>query len=226
MRAGFEYFRSFEQDARDFAALAATPLRVPVLVLTGEKASGTFLIDQARLVATDVKGVVVPGSGHWLIDEAPEKTIPELVTFLDAAGAADGARQSRLAPNEIGAIGASGPGAGTSGVSGIRTRVLKGDPTKPGLYTIQLEVPPNTRIESHTHPDDRVATVISGTWYFGYGDVHDEKRVKGLPPGSFYTEPPHEAHFARTGSEAVVLQIVGVGPTGTHYVSSRSSPGH
>ena len=227
MRAGFEYFRSFEQDAKDFAALGATPVRMPVLVLTGEKASGTFLIDQARLVATDVKGVVVPGSGHWLIDEAPEHVIPELVAFLDNdAGTSGAARQSRLAPAEIGSIAASGPGAGTSGVSGIRTRVLKGDPTKPGLYTIQLEVPPNTRIEAHTHPDDRVATVVSGTWYFGYGDVHDEKRVKGLPPGSFYTEPPHEAHFARTGSEAVVLQIVGVGPTGTHYVSSRSSTGH
>ena len=134
MRAGFEYFRSFEQDAKDFAALGATPVRMPVLVLTGEKASGTFLIDQARLVATDVKGVVVPGSGHWLIDEAPERVIPELVAFLDAAGTAEGgAGQSRLAPDEIGSLAASGPGAGTSGVSGIRTRVLKGDSTKPGL---------------------------------------------------------------------------------------------
>ena len=85
MRSGFEYFRNFEQDAKDFAQLAATPLGMPVLVLTGEKASGTFLIEQARLVATNVKGVVVSGSGHWLIDEAPDKVIPELVAFLDAA---------------------------------------------------------------------------------------------------------------------------------------------
>jgi pimeloyl-ACP methyl ester carboxylesterase len=84
MRSGFEYFRNFEQDAKDFAQLAATPLGMPVLVLTGEKASGTFLIEQARLVATNVKGVVVPGSGHWLIDEAPDKVIRELVAFLDA----------------------------------------------------------------------------------------------------------------------------------------------
>ncbi len=39
MRAGFEYFKSFEQDARDFAAFAATKLNMPFLVLTGEKAS-------------------------------------------------------------------------------------------------------------------------------------------------------------------------------------------
>src|SRR5204863_5345027 len=50
MRAGFEYFRNFEQDAKDFAQLSTTPLSMPVLVLTGEKASGSFLIEQAKLV--------------------------------------------------------------------------------------------------------------------------------------------------------------------------------
>ena len=82
MRAGFEYFRNFEQDAKDFARLSAKPLPMPVLVLTGEKASGTFLIEQAKLVASDVKGVVVPGSGHWLMEEAPNIVIPAIVDFL------------------------------------------------------------------------------------------------------------------------------------------------
>lgn len=83
MRAGFEYFRNFEKDAKDFAQLGATQLPMPVLVLTGEKASGTFLIDQAKLVATNVDGKVIAGSGHWLIDEAPDQTIPALVSFID-----------------------------------------------------------------------------------------------------------------------------------------------
>jgi pimeloyl-ACP methyl ester carboxylesterase len=82
MRAGFEVFRAFEQDAKDFASLAATKLKMPMLVLTGEKASGEFLIAQARLVAENVEGVVVPGSGHWLIDEAPDQVIPRLLTFF------------------------------------------------------------------------------------------------------------------------------------------------
>jgi pimeloyl-ACP methyl ester carboxylesterase len=60
---------------------------MPVLVLTGEKASGQGLIDQTRLVAPDVKGVIVPGSGHWLFDEAPAKVIPELAAFLDPSSA-------------------------------------------------------------------------------------------------------------------------------------------
>ena len=84
MRAGFEYFKNFEQDAKDFAALSTTKLNMPLLVLSGEKASGTFLIDQAKLVATNVTGNVVQGSGHWLIEEAPDQVIPALVTFVNA----------------------------------------------------------------------------------------------------------------------------------------------
>ncbi|WNH54244.1 alpha/beta fold hydrolase [Stenotrophomonas oahuensis] len=83
MRAGFEYFKAFEQDAKDFAGFAQTPLHMPMLVLSGEKAGGQFLIDQAKLVDTDVQGVIVKGSGHWLMEEAPEQTIPALVAFLD-----------------------------------------------------------------------------------------------------------------------------------------------
>ena len=83
MRAGFEVFRAFEQDAQDFARFAQTPLSMPVLVLTGEKASGEFLIQQSRLVATRVEGVVIRGSGHWLMEEAPEQVIPKLVEFLN-----------------------------------------------------------------------------------------------------------------------------------------------
>jgi pimeloyl-ACP methyl ester carboxylesterase len=83
MRAGFEYFRAFEKDAKDFALFAQTPLSMPMLVLTGEKASGDFLILQGRLVATNVEGVVVRKSGHWLMEEAPDQVIPKLVEFLN-----------------------------------------------------------------------------------------------------------------------------------------------
>ncbi len=83
MRAGFEIFRAFERDAQDFARFAQTPLPMPMLVLTGEKASGDFLIQQGRLVATTVEGVVVRNSGHWLMEEAPGQVIPRLVEFLN-----------------------------------------------------------------------------------------------------------------------------------------------
>ena len=83
MRAGFEYFRNFERDAEDFAKLGATRLSMPFLVLSGEKAGGAFLIEQTKLVASDVNGQVVQGSGHWLMEEAPQKVIPAIVDFIN-----------------------------------------------------------------------------------------------------------------------------------------------
>jgi pimeloyl-ACP methyl ester carboxylesterase len=83
MKAGMEVFRAFAQDADDFAGLAATKLQMPLLVLSGEKAGGPFLIEQGKMVATNVEGVLVKGSGHWLMEEAPDQVIPKLVEFLD-----------------------------------------------------------------------------------------------------------------------------------------------
>jgi pimeloyl-ACP methyl ester carboxylesterase/glyoxylase-like metal-dependent hydrolase (beta-lactamase superfamily II) len=81
MRAGFEVFKNFEQDARDFSKFSTTKLQMPFLVLSGEKAGGQFLIDQTRLVATNVTGTVIQGSGHWLMEEAPQQVIPAIIAF-------------------------------------------------------------------------------------------------------------------------------------------------
>lgn len=83
MRAGFEVFHAFPQDAVDFAQFAKTPLTMPMLVLTGEKASGQTLITQAKLVDTNVEGVIIKNSGHWLMEEATGQVVPKLVDFLD-----------------------------------------------------------------------------------------------------------------------------------------------
>jgi pimeloyl-ACP methyl ester carboxylesterase len=85
MRAGFGYFKAFEQDAVDFAGFANTKLQMPMLVLSGEKAGGQFLIDQGHMVATNVRGVIIKGSGHWLMEEAPQQTIPALADWLQGA---------------------------------------------------------------------------------------------------------------------------------------------
>jgi len=126
--------------------------------------------------------------------------------------------QLRLTPSEVDSMRAHDSGAGTSGVAGIRTTVLSGDPARDGPYTIRLSVPPNTKIQAHTHRDDRTAIVISGVWYFGYGRVAGAAAEKALPPGSFYTEPGGVAHFAETKADPVVVYIIGNGPTDTVYV--------
>ena len=113
---------------------------------------------------------------------------------------------------------------GTSFMAGIESVVVHGNPSEPGLYTLLLRVPPNTRIEAHSHPDDRVATVLGGTWYFAYGDTFDQDELEELPVGSIYTEPPGSNHFALTRDEGVVIQITGEGPTGTTYVNPEHDP--
>lgn len=82
MHAGFGYFKAFEQDSKDFAEFAKTPLTMPMMVLSGEKAGGQFLIDQGKLVDTNVDGRIIKGSGHWLMEEQPEQTMNALQDFL------------------------------------------------------------------------------------------------------------------------------------------------
>jgi uncharacterized RmlC-like cupin family protein len=143
-----------------------------------------------------------------------------LVMVVASAAQAAAVDQIRLTPGEIAGKEAVGGGAGTSGVAGIRTTVLLGDPTKPGLYTIRLSIPSNTSIQAHTHRDNRSAIVMSGTWYFGYGSVANAAATKPLPPGSFYTEPGGVAHFALTRAEAVVVYTTGFGPTDTVHLNT------
>ena len=128
----------------------------------------------------------------------------------------------RLTPAEVEAIQAHEAGAGTSGVAGIRTTVLVGDPAQPGPYTIRLSVPANTRIQAHTHRDNRTAVVAAGTWYFGYGPIANPSAEKELPAGSFYTEPSGAAHFAETRDAAVVVYISGIGPTDTVFLTGAA----
>jgi quercetin dioxygenase-like cupin family protein len=145
---------------------------------------------------------------------------------LGAAGVLQAQRpgEARITPNEVQWPPAANGGVGTSGVSGTQTVMLKGDPSKPGVYTMLLRVGPNTRIEPHAHGDDRVATVLSGTWYFGYGEQFSEGVLKALPAGSVYMEPPNVNHFALTRGEGVIVQITGYGPSSTRYVDASKDP--
>jgi pimeloyl-ACP methyl ester carboxylesterase/uncharacterized RmlC-like cupin family protein len=229
MRAGFAHFAAFSQDARDNEIFEQTKLTMPVLAVGGEKSFGPLQAVIMRHVATNVQEAVVPGSGHWLMEESPVYTVDLLRKFLDspaiAAAASPGDEgEERLTPAEFKFPAHGNPGTGSSGVSGIETIVLKGNPKEKGVYTIMLRVPPHTQIAAHSHRDDRIATVVSGTWRIGYGDRFDESKLKALPPGSFYTEPPDKNHFAATGDDPVIVQITGFGPSSTTYVEASQDP--
>jgi pimeloyl-ACP methyl ester carboxylesterase len=82
MRAGWAYFVSFQQAAKDFAQLSQTKLTMPVLAIGGDKSLGSFLGHQMKQVATDVTVVVLKNTGHWVLEEQPRETTDALVSFL------------------------------------------------------------------------------------------------------------------------------------------------
>ncbi len=133
--------------------------------------------------------------------------------------------QLRMTQQEIIAAKATGPSApGSSNLSAVQVIVIYGDPSKAGLYTILLKVAANTSIPAHLHPDDRIGTVVSGTWHFGYGDKFDKSKLKTLPAGSVYSELAGQNHFAMTGKEPVIVEITGYGPSGVTYVNPTDDP--
>jgi quercetin dioxygenase-like cupin family protein len=160
------------------------------------------------------------------MQRTPTITVITAGIFMTLAAARIGAQNGALivTPNEVKWPPAAAGAVGTSGVAGIQTVVLKGDPSKAGLYTLLLRLGPNQKIEAHAHSDDRVAVVVSGTWYFAYGREFDESKLRALPPGSFYTEPPNVDHFAMTKGEGVTIQITGAGPSSTTYVNPANQP--
>jgi pimeloyl-ACP methyl ester carboxylesterase len=82
MHAGWAYFVSFQQAARDFAQLSQTKLTMPVLTIGGEKSLGEPLGLQTKMVATNVTVVVLKDAGHWVLEEKPKETTAALVKFL------------------------------------------------------------------------------------------------------------------------------------------------
>jgi pimeloyl-ACP methyl ester carboxylesterase len=82
MHAGWAYFVSFQQAAKDFAQLSQTKLTMPVLTIGGEKSLGGPLGEQTKLVATNVNVVVINNAGHWVLEEQPRETTAALQKFL------------------------------------------------------------------------------------------------------------------------------------------------
>lgn len=131
--------------------------------------------------------------------------------MIESQQAGPATELARLTREEIAAL------TPTIGKAGIETRTLGGDPTGPGLYTIELAILPDSKVPVHFHPEDRHITVISGVFHVGFGSSFDPAAMRAMPAGSFYSEPALEPHFAKSGPEGAVIRISGIGPTATIY---------
>lgn len=87
MHSGFAQFAAFDQDAADNKEFLANggKLKMPVLAIGGEKSFGPMMAEVMRAAASDVTEGVIPGSGHWIMEENPGATIEIVRNFLDGA---------------------------------------------------------------------------------------------------------------------------------------------
>jgi quercetin dioxygenase-like cupin family protein len=117
----------------------------------------------------------------------------------------------RIAPEEV-------QWKALPGYNGVQVAVIEGDPTKPGVYVVRVKFPPGVMTRPHFHPDDRYAVVLKGTWYTGTGDTFDPNKTVGLTAGSFMKHPAGGHHYDGAKDEEVILQLIGVGPSGTTWL--------
>jgi pimeloyl-ACP methyl ester carboxylesterase len=84
LHAGFEYYRAFEQDARDNAE-DSTALSMPVLALGGEYSPWKeHPYVQLQGLADSLEGDVVPECGHFIQEEQPEWLAARLRKFFES----------------------------------------------------------------------------------------------------------------------------------------------
>jgi quercetin dioxygenase-like cupin family protein len=123
---------------------------------------------------------------------------------------ADGTDFLRLNPDTIKWVDYKGDGA----KFGIKEAFIYGDPAKPGLYVIRLKFPPGVMSTPHSHPETRIGTVIKGTWWTGTGTNSDPASAVPVPVGGIMIHPAGKIHYDGAHNEEVIVQMMGVGPSG------------
>ena len=107
---------------------------------------------------------------------------------------------------------------------GGQSAVIYGEPQKAGFYVTRTKLPADFKVLPHTHPDERVYTVISGTFTIGFGEKFDPARLKSFAPGSVFVVPANTSHFHWARSGETVVQISGLAPTAIEYTDHADDP--
>jgi quercetin dioxygenase-like cupin family protein len=105
-----------------------------------------------------------------------------------------------------------------------RLAIVVGQPLHEGPYTIRMTVPGGVKLMPHTHPEDRIYTVISGIFYIGLGDKFDDEKLQAYPPGAVIILPGDTSHFHWAKSGEYVTQVTANGPLGLEYIDSNDDP--
>lgn len=106
----------------------------------------------------------------------------------------------------------------------VRLAILVGEPAQPGPYVIRVKMPADGKLMPHSHPEDRIYTVMSGVFYIGLGEQFDGSKVAAYPPGSVIVLPGNTPHFHWAKSGEYVTQVTAIGPLGLDYLDPHDDP--
>ncbi|QHB73665.1 alpha/beta hydrolase [Stenotrophomonas sp. 364] len=87
LSGGFGYYRAIPETIRQNQQRARTPLAMPVLAIGAEHATANMPMDTMRAHAADLRGTMIADCGHFVMEEAPQAFLDQLLPFLlpDAA---------------------------------------------------------------------------------------------------------------------------------------------
>jgi quercetin dioxygenase-like cupin family protein len=100
---------------------------------------------------------------------------------------------------------------------------IQGDQDKPGAFTFRVRAAAGHKLMPHTHPDDRVITVLEGTYWSAVGEIWDESKLVAFPRGSFYVVPAGVPHYSAVLDGETVFQESGIGPSRNDMVPQPPS---
>ena len=98
---------------------------------------------------------------------------------------------------------------------GVTVAVIAGSPKTSGMYVMLVKYRSGGKVLPHTHSDQRVVTVISGTYYAGAGTEFDESKLKPVKSGTTIIIPANAPHFAAAKDGEIIVQEAGIGPSKT-----------
>jgi quercetin dioxygenase-like cupin family protein len=95
----------------------------------------------------------------------------------------------------------------------VKSAVLYGDPKTPGsVYVMLLRWPPNWSTRPHSHPNDRMITVLEGTLWVGTGTKFQPASNTPVGKGGFIVDNANQPHYEITKDDGALIEITGVGP--------------
>ena len=96
--------------------------------------------------------------------------------------------------------------------SANQSATLFGDPSKAGFNVQLLKRGPDDWSQPHSHPNDRILTVLAGSMRIGTGSNFDKNDTVLLGPGSIVKDFANQPHFDGSGPDGLTLEIITWGP--------------